>query len=302
MLSYRSIVIPTLPSRLKAVVALVRLQEFVFFSLVITLLGANVGGARPGARLLIVLLGNLLAVAFAFMINDVEDAPDDTLVPTKAARNPISAGRLSPRVGYGVSLVVALGGLALYAALGMWPLALGGLSLILGALYSWRQVRLKAIPVADLISHALILAVLQFLCAYTAFQPDGRAWLAPCLFVAAISMHSQLFNQLRDLDGDRQAGINHTVARIGRRGTQALMISMLVGALGLLVLSVWQESIPLWTTGLGIGLAPVMLVALARRARLSGSILDAHVLFRGPILLWAMVVLLAWLTVGALVR
>jgi len=236
------------------------------------------------------------------MINDVEDAPDDALVPIKAARNPISAGRLSPRVGYGVSLVVALGGLALYAALGVWPLALGGLCLVLGALYSWRQVRLKAIPVADLISHALILAVLQFLCAYTAFQSGGRAWLAPCLLVAVTSMYSQLFNQLRDLDGDRQAGINHTAARIGRRATQALMVSMLVLALGLLALSVWQANMPLWIMRLGIGLTPVLLVVLAQRARLAGSILDAHVLFRGPILSWAVVVLLAWLTVGALAR
>jgi len=233
------------------------------------------------------------------MINDVEDAPDDALTPAKAARNPISAGRLSSRTGYGASLAVAIGGLMLYAALGMWPLALGGLCLALGLLYSWRQVRLKAIPVADLISHVLMLAALQFLCAYTAFQPGGRPWLAPCLFVVAISMYGQLFNQLRDVDGDRQAGVNHTAARIGPRATYALMILLLLAALALLALSVWQGSVPLWTMGLATGLSPVMLIVPVRRARLAGSVTGTHASFHEPVLLLFVIVLLAWLAVSA---
>ncbi|HOW79752.1 MAG TPA: UbiA family prenyltransferase [Verrucomicrobiota bacterium] len=291
--------IMTLPSRLKATVALMRLREIVPFVLVTTLLGANIGGARPGLRLLAVLLGNLLAVAFAFMFNDVEDAPDDALTPAKAARNPISAGRLSPRAGYGASLAAAIGGLTLYTALGMWPLALGGVCLVLGLLYSWRRVRLKAIPVADLLSHVLMLAALQFLCAYTAFQSVGRPWLAPCLFVVVISMYGQLFNQLRDMDGDRQAGVNHTAARIGPRVTHLLMILLLLVALALLALSVWQGSIPLWTMRLAGGLSPLMLIVSVRRARLSGSVTGTHASFHEPVLLLSVGVLLAWLTVGA---
>jgi 4-hydroxybenzoate polyprenyltransferase len=250
-------------------------------------------------RLLVVLLGNLLAVAFAFMINDVEDAPDDALTPAKAARNPISAGRLSARSGYGAGLAVALGALALYAVLGTWPLVLGGLCLALGLLYSWRQVRLKAIPVADLLSHVLMLAALQFLCAYIAFHPSGRPWLAPCLFVVAISMYGQLFNQLRDLDGDRRAGVNHTAARLGPRATYALMILLLMAALALLALSVWQGSIPLWTMGLAAGLSPAMLIGPVRRARFCGPATEAHAPFHEPVLLLFVIVLLAWLTVGA---
>ena len=287
-------------ARLKATVALMRLREIVPFVLVTTLLGANVASAQPGARLLVVLLGNLLAVAFAFMINDVEDAPDDALTPAKAVRNPISAGRLSPRAGYGAGLAAAFGALALYAALGLWPLALGGVCLALGWLYSWRQIRLKAIPVGDLLCHVLMLAALQFLCAYTAFQPGGRPWLAPCLFVVAISMYGQLFNQLRDLDGDRQAGVNHIAARIGPRAAYALMVLLLLVALVLLALSVWQGSIPLWTMGLAAGLSPVMLSAPMRRARLSGPVTAAHAPFHEPVLLLFVIVLLAWLAVGAL--
>lgn len=288
----------TMASQLKATAALMRLREIVPFVLVTTLLGANVGGARPGLRLLVVLLGNLLAVAFAFMFNDVEDAPDDALTPAKAVRNPISAGRLSPRTGYGTSLAVAIGGLSLYVALGLWPLALGGLCLALGWLYSWRRVRLKAIPVADLISHGLMLAGLQFLCAYTAFQPGGQPWLASCLFVVAISMYGQLFNELRDLDGDRQVGVNHTVARIGRRTAYILMILLLLVALVLLALSVWQGSIPLWAMGLAAGLSPAMVFVPIRRVRLTGLVTAAQATFHGLVLLLSVIVLLAWLAVG----
>lgn len=292
--------IVTLSSRLKAAVALMRLREVVPFVTVTTLLGANVGRARPGARLLVVLLGNLLAVAFAFMINDVEDAPDDALTPAKAMRNPISAGRLSPRAGYVASFAAALGGLALYATLGGWPLALGGLCLVLGLLYSWRRVRLKAIPVADLISHGLMLAALQFLCAYTTFQPGGQPWLAPCLFVIAVSMYSQLFNQLRDLDGDRQAGVNHTVARIGPRVAYVLMALLLLIGLALLALSVWQGIIPLWTMGLAAGMSPVMLIVPVRRAQVSGMTIEAHAPFHESVLLLFVIVLLAWLACRSL--
>jgi len=291
--------IATLSSRLKAAVALMRLREIVLFVMVTTLLGANVGGARPGARLLAVLLGNLLTVAFAFMINDVEDAPDDALTPAKAMRNPISAGRLSPRAGYVASFVVALGGLVLYGALGGWPLALGTLCLVLGLLYSWRRVRFKAMPAADLISHGLMLAALQFLCAYTTFYAGGRPWLAPCLFVIAVSMYSQLFNQLRDLDGDRQAGVNHTVARIGPRAAYVLMALLLLIALALLALSVRQGIIPLWTMGLTAALSPMALIVPIRRARVCGLTIEAHAPFHEWALLLFVIVQLAWLAFSA---
>lgn len=286
-------------SQLRAIVALMRLREVVPFVLVTTLLGANVGGARLGLPLLAVVLANLLVVTFAFMINDVEDAPDDALTPAKAKRNPVSAGRLSPRTGYWASAVAAIGALALYAALGLWPLVYGAICVALGFFYLWRWVRLKAIPVADLFSHGLMLAVLQFLCAYTAFPLAGRPWLAPCLFIFAVSLYGQLFNQLRDLDGDRKAGVNHTAARIGPRATYILMIVLLVVALALLVVSVWLGSIPLWVIGLVCGLALVLLLVLMRRARQTKTAVGVPATYNEPMALIAALVMLVWLIVGA---
>ena len=295
----RQIAAKPLLSQLRAIVALMRLREVVPFVLVTTLLGANVGGAGLGWRLLAVVLGNVLVVAFAFMINDVEDATDDALTPAKAKRNPVSAGRLSPRTGYWASAVAAIGALVLYAALGTWPLVYGAVCVALGFFYSWRRVRLKAIPLADLLSHGLMLAVLQFLCAYTTFRPVGGPWLAPCLCIFAISLYGQLFNQLRDLDGDRQAGVNHTAVRIGPRATYILMIALLVAALALLVVSVWQGSIPLWVIGTSVGLALVMLFVLMRRARLTKTAVGVPATYNEPMVLIAVGVMLVWLIVGA---
>ena len=168
----------------------------------------------------------------------------------------------------------------------------------IGFFYSWRRVRLKAIPLADLLSHGLMLAALQFLCAYTAFPTAGRPWLAPCLFVFAISLYCQLFNQLRDLDGDRQAGVNHTAARIGPRATYILMILLLVVGLALLVVSVWQRSIPLWVIGLAGGLSLAMLFVLMRRARLTKTAVGVPATYNEPMALMAVVVMLVWLVVG----
>lgn len=295
-----------LRARLQAVVALARPTTVLPFVTLVTLLGANIGGARPGERVLIVWLANVLAVAFAFMINDVEDADDDALVPAKAARNPISAGRLSPRLGYGAATLVGVTAMALYATLGPWPFTLGGLCLALGVLYSWRRVRLKAIPVADLVSHTLMLAALQLLCAYTAFQKDGLAWLLPCLLVVAVSAYGQLVNQLRDLDGDRQAGVNHTTARIGRRVAEALMVASIAVAMVSLLLTVWLGIVPLWVVALIAVLVAAIVLGTGRRSSLRGSVAATSLadfdhrdaVLHVPVIASGLIALVAWLIVG----
>jgi 4-hydroxybenzoate polyprenyltransferase len=165
----------TMKKRLGSLMRLARYKEFVSFVVITTLLGAAVGNGAFGWRLITVLLANWMAVGFAFMINDVEDARDDALNPAKVKRNPVSAGDLSPRLGQAASFGVAILAAALYALLGAWPFVTGATCLIIGYVYSWRRIRLKSIPIADLISHGLMLAGLQFLAAYFTFGP-GPAW------------------------------------------------------------------------------------------------------------------------------
>ncbi|MCX7669881.1 MAG: UbiA family prenyltransferase, partial [Anaerolineae bacterium] len=199
-------------SHLVGVLRLTRYREYIWFVVVSTCLGTIAAYGAFGWKLAVVLLANELAVSFAFMINDVEDAADDALDAAKAQRNPVSAGLLSPGMAYGASFLAALLAVGLYAVLGRWPLLIGLSCLLLAFFYSWRPVRLKAMPLADLISHALMLAGLQFAAAYVTFSLTlGPRFFWPFVMAVAISMYGELFNELRDLEGDRRAGVMHTV-------------------------------------------------------------------------------------------
>ena len=93
--------------KVKGIIRLTRIQEYLGFVAVDTLLGAIAAGGVFGWKLLIVMVANWLAVGFAFMINDVEDADDDALNPAKVGRNPISSKHVTPRLGYAASFAVA---------------------------------------------------------------------------------------------------------------------------------------------------------------------------------------------------
>src|SRR3990172_8147228 len=97
----------TWQQQVRGVISLTRHKEYVIFVIVTTFLGARISGVAIDWRLLLVLVANWLAVGFSFMINDVEDAPDDALNPAKVNRNPVSAGQLSVPVAYAASFVVA---------------------------------------------------------------------------------------------------------------------------------------------------------------------------------------------------
>ena len=84
---------------IKGIIKLTRFDEYVWFVIVTTCLGAAAGanGGSFGWQWIVALLANWAAVGFAFMINDVEDADDDALNPAKINRNPVSAGILTKR-------------------------------------------------------------------------------------------------------------------------------------------------------------------------------------------------------------
>ena len=160
----------SLRAQLHGLIRLTRWKEYVPFVVPLTVLGALMA-ARPNGilldwRLVVVTLANILVVAYAFMINDIEDAPDDARDPARAARNPISTGEIGAHVGYAACRVVALITLALYALGGVWVLVIGLATLLLSHLYSWRPVRLKAWPVTDIVSHSLMLSGLLLLAGY----------------------------------------------------------------------------------------------------------------------------------------
>lgn len=283
--------------RLSGIWRLTRFKEYVSFVIITTLLGAAASRGSFGWLLIGVLVANWLAVGFAFMINDVEDAPDDALNPAKSLRNPISAGVLSPRIGRLLSYLVASMAALLYATLGLGPFIAGLACLILAYLYSWRPIRLKAIPIADLISHAAMLAGLQFLAAYLAFD-DGptRQWVFPLGLVLAISLYGQLFNELRDFDGDLKAGVTHTASYIGPHAAyQLMMVCLAIGTISAIITLFVVHLIPAWVLILTVALAGLLSWRRLPRTGRSQSTITLHQSFQKPIEVAAAIALMAWL-------
>jgi 4-hydroxybenzoate polyprenyltransferase len=259
--------------RIDGTIRLSRYREFLWFVLITTLLGVVSSGGAFGIRMITVLIANWLAVAFIFMINDVEDAPDDALCPHKAARNPIVSGLLPHRVGWWVSAVVALIAGFLYLLLGLGPALWGWVGLLLGYLYSWKKIRLKNFPVVDVLSHSMMLAGCQFLAAYCTFTPGAYWWWPfPFIMTVSISMYGELFNELRDFQKDREAGLTHTALLLGYRPTTVVMylvlgigiLSAVIALLGVMIFPFW---VLLVTLGFLVCLITPAIVRIARRAK-----------------------------------
>jgi len=275
---------------------LTRFQEYLWFVIITTLLGAAAAHSTFGWRLIGVLVANWLAVGFAFMINDVEDAPDDALNPAKVKRNPVSCGDLSARSGRMASFATAVVSAVLYAWLGLWPLVVGVTCLIIGYIYSWRCIRLKSIPVADLISHGLLLAGFQFLAAYFAFGtgPAWR-WMFPLTFIVAISLYCQLFNELRDFEGDVQAGFTHTASLLGQRVAHVLMMTLLMIGVGSGAVTVFALGlIPIWVLVIAAVLATILLVRPLLKIRRHHSMVELQQPLQKPLEIGEAVAFAIW--------
>lgn len=282
--------------RIDAVWRLTRFKEYASFVVITTLLGAAAGHGSLRWPLVIVLAANWLAVGFAFMINDVEDAPDDALSPDKARRNPVASGDLSRRNALLLCSVVAVLATILYASLGLGPFVTGMACLALAYLYSSRRIRLKATPVADLASHALLLAGMQFLCAYLTF--DGGTipqWASPLALVLAISLYGQLFNELRDFDGDLAAGVTHTASFLGRRRAHSLMMAWLVVGLTAAAVSVLiVRLVPFWVILVTAALAAIFSWRRLPEIRQAQSTIARHHRLQKPVEIAAAIALIAW--------
>jgi 4-hydroxybenzoate polyprenyltransferase len=120
-------------------------------------------------------------------------------------------------------------------------------------------VRLKALPVVDVIAHALMLSTLLFLAGYLTVDAAPRqAWWAAA-GVGLISAYGQLYNQLRDYALDRAAGLHNTASVLGVRGTRLAMYVCLGGAALCLGLTVVMGLWPLWLVIVPVVSAPLAL-------------------------------------------
>lgn len=233
----------------RALIKLTRWREFVPWAVPLTLLGGLVAHhtARRAldARLAVVLAANLCLMAFAFMVNDLEDAEDDRFSPERAARNPVTMGEVSRRAGWRAAGAAGAAGMGLFLAVGRATFAAGLVMAALAYLYSWQPVRLKAIPLFDVVSHVLMLSTLLFVTAYAAYDraPSAAVWLV----IAALTLFSaygQFYNQVRDFEADRAAGLHNTAHLVGKRAVQRLGYASLAVAGGCMILAAALGAFP----------------------------------------------------------
>ena len=237
-------------NKLVAVIRLSRWREHVPFTIPLTIVGGLLAVAPDAVavdwRLFAIVAANILAMCFAFMLNNIEDAPDDALDADKRLQNVISIGILSRREGIGWTGATFVIALTLYMAGGVATFVIGALTLILCYLYSAHPFRFKARPITDVVSHALMLSGLLVAAGfYTYGSEPGTAWLV----IAAASLFSaygQFYNQVVDYEVDKAAGLRNTAVLLGKRPTSILGHFSIVIALICMLAAIWQRLFPEW--------------------------------------------------------
>lgn len=285
-------------SKLKAAVRLSRWREHVPFTIPLTLAGGLLAvealQTAVDWRLFAVLAANILSMSFAFMINDIEDAPDDALNPAKKLHNVISSGALTRRQGWGITWLAFVTALLLYGVSGGRAFISGGLTLTLCYLYSAYPFRLKARPVTDVLSHALMLSGLLMATGFFTYHAEPQhAWLV-MLAAVLFSAYGQFYNQIDDYDVDKAAGLKNTAVLLGKMPTLALGYASLAGALVCMAAAVLQGLFPAWLgTMLMIGIIACLVFPWELDMR-GNPAADGGGIQR-PALLTANLVTLAWL-------
>lgn len=284
--------------KLRAVVRLTRWREHVPYTVPLVVIGALLAATQNDIpvewNLLGVVVANILAMSFAFMINDVEDAPDDTLNDWKRTRNVISSGLLTRREGIVASWAMFFGALGLYGLGGWWTFSLGTATLVLCYLYSAHPFRLKARPITDVVSHVLMLSGLLVMTGY--FTYDTSPSIAWYVILGAIlfSAYGQFYNQVDDYEVDKEAGLRNTVVLIGRLPTIVLMYLSLGGAIISVGLAIFNGAFPQW-----LGVVALITVSVAAlfpwELDMRGNRAEGVGNIQRPSLIVANIVALLWL-------
>ena len=249
---------------LKTYISLYRPRDHILFTIPLVVIGistaARIESVKPGLfPLFILLCANVLAMSFAFAINEVEDAEDDK--KEKARSNPISRGHLTRVQAIFLTTLAFLGSLALFFSTNTYALIAGANMLILAFFYSYKPIRLKSMPILDLISHSLMLAGLIFLSSYLAISNNFKSALPIFLGTTLISVYGQFFNQIRDYKEDKKAKIKNTTKLVGIAVAKKLMYASAILGVLLLAYAFYAQILPLTPLLLTVIIIPIAYLA-----------------------------------------
>lgn len=235
---------------LKAYIKLTRIKEHLPYDIALSLLGiihaVTLAQSVLDIRTVALVVANTLAMCFAFMINDIEDAPDDARDPKRKQKNVISSGALGKTEAYLVTALTAIAAFFLYRVASHDSFVIGGVTLTLGFLYSYKRVRLKAYPVVDIVSHALMLSALLYLSGFAVYNSDYGIIFPVFAGLFFVSAYGQLYNQIRDFNMDKLAKLKNTAILLGREKATRLMYGMIgISAISFIVAAT-KGLFPVW--------------------------------------------------------
>ena len=193
------------------ILILARLEAYMPVCFLSTMVGLNIaGGSHNLASLFIIGLANMFAMASTCAFNDAEDAPEDKLA--RSTRNIIALGKASKSTGYIVAVGSGIISLSLAIIAGGTVFLIIATLIVIAFLYSWRPVRLKAMPFWDLSTHAIMggLMFLSSAWSYGIFW-DGHVLSVCLIFSSGIGL-ALLAHQLYDYEDDIAAKIIQLVS------------------------------------------------------------------------------------------
>lgn len=177
------------------------------------------------SKTIIVLLADIFLTGFGFSFNDIEDAEDDYYILEKRKRNPISSGNLTKKQGYVFSFLLLLTGLSLLLLINYLVFFIGVILAFVEFFYSWKNVRLKSIPVVDLVSHAIGFGFIQFLITYLIFRPLDLLVIPFLLIIISFSLIGDICQELKDFNVDKKTKIKNTIQKMGKSKIKKLLIT-----------------------------------------------------------------------------
>ena len=168
-------------------------------------------------------------LAFTFSINNCFDIKCDSHKEAKIKRNPIAAGHITFREGLILSLCIAFMGLVLsYLWFDKNCFLIYFMMLLLSGAYSAPPLRLKSVPLLDLLSHSLFFGALLYL---YGLLSNGGINLQAASLAASISLYSiilELRNHLEDYDADLNSETRTTVCYMGYGRSRRLLRNLII--------------------------------------------------------------------------
>ncbi|MCK4717529.1 MAG: UbiA prenyltransferase family protein [Thermoplasmata archaeon] len=174
----------------------------------------------------------IIIVVFAaqwllFAANDYFDRHVDALDKKKRLRNPVSDGRVTPRVAL-MSLAISVWlALVFSAILGLWPFLFTALILFVFYFYTAEPLRFKNKVGLDVVSHALSINTFpySFAILVLGYFTLGTVYLLIVLILRSAMV--QMLQEIRDHDIDKQVERN-TVVVLGRKRSFWIVFSFLM--------------------------------------------------------------------------